>query len=398
MAIAMAVLLSACAARSPLSDGRQRPATTEPAPPPVVRPAPPLPPAPPAETKPLPPQTPIIAQPPPGTPAPPVAAPTPPMTRPSATGPIALVMPLNSSTYGRAANAVKAGFLAAAAIANDHPMVVAHGDGEVEAAFTQARGSGARVIVGPLVRDDVRTIALEGVDAPTVLALNQLDDGTPLPPNMFALTLAVESDARQLARLARDSGARTVAVVGADTPLQKRFASAFVDEWLIAGGAAPVMLHFDRSPDMLALLKRELARTPRDAVVLAVDGPDVALVKPYLGTLATYAGSTANDRPTREALRDLEDVRFVDVPWIVTPDAPEFARIPRAEFPNATLDRLYALGIDAFRVAQLLANGRLDRIEFDGATGHLSLDSSRQFARDARAMQFKGGQIVPASP
>ena len=96
--------------------------------------------------------------------------------------PIALVLPLNSSTYGRAANALKAGFLAAAGIANDQPMVVPHGDGEVEAAFAQARASGARVIVGPLVRDDVRTIAVAGINAPLVLALNQLDDGTPLPP------------------------------------------------------------------------------------------------------------------------------------------------------------------------------------------------------------------------
>ena len=377
----------------------------------MVRPEPTPPPAPTAETKPLAPQAPIIAAP-PVTPAPQVtapgpqivprattiAAPPPPKALPAATGPIALVLPVNSSTYGRAASAVKAGFLAAAAISNDQPLVVEHGDGEVEAAFRQARASGARVIVGPLVRDDVRTIAADGINAPLILALNQLDDGARLPPNMFTLTLAVESDARQLARLARDSGAMTMAVVGADTPLQKRFASAFVDEWLLAGGTAPVMLHFDRSPDMLALLKRELARRQVDAVVLAVDGPDAALAKPYLGTATTYAGSTANDRPSREAVRDLEDVRFVDIPWVATPDAPEFARIPRPDFPNATLDRLYALGIDAFRVAQLLADGRLDHIELDGATGHLSLDSTRQFTRDARAMQFKGGQIVPLSP
>ena len=217
----------------------------------MVRPEATPPSAPTVETKPLTPQAPIIAQP-PVTPAPQVAAPAPqivppattnaapppPKALPAATGPIALVLPLNSSTYGRAANAVKAGFLAAAAISNDHPLVVEHGDGEVEAAFRQARASGARVIVGPLVRDDVRTVAAAGINAPLILALNQLDDGAPLPPNMFTLTLAVESDARQLARLARDSGAKTLAVVGADAPLQKRFASAFVDEWLLAAEPA----------------------------------------------------------------------------------------------------------------------------------------------------------------
>lgn len=311
---------------------------------------------------------------------------------------IALVLPLSSALYGRAASAVKAGFLAAAALANAHPAVIAHGDGDVEAAFAQARATGARVIVGPLVRDDLRTIAAAGIDAPTVLALNQLDDAQPLPPNMYELTLSVESDARQLARLAREAGAQTVAVVGSDSPLQKRFAAAFVDAWLLQGGAAPVTLRFDRSPEMLALLRRELARTPVDAVVLAVDSADAALVKPYLGTRAAYAGSTVNDRPSPQAMRDLEDLRFVEIPWLATPDAREFASIPRGDFANAALDRLYALGVDAFQVAQMLAEGRVDRIELDGATGHLTLDATRQFAREARPMQYKGGQVVPAAP
>jgi outer membrane PBP1 activator LpoA protein len=311
---------------------------------------------------------------------------------------IALVLPLSSATYGRAASAVKAGFLAAAALANARPAVIAHGDGDVEAAFAQARATGARVIVGPLVRDDVRTVAAAGIDAPLVLALNQLDDAASLPPNMYALTLSVESDGRQLARLAREAGAQTIAVVGSDSPLQKRFATAFVDAWLLQGGAAPLTLHLDRSPEMLALLRRELARTPVDAVLLAVDSADAALVKPYLGTRAVYAGSTVNDRPTREAMRDLEDVRFVEIPWLATPDARELASIPRGDFANASLDRLYALGIDAFQVAQMLAGGRVDRIELDGATGHLTLEGTRQFARDARPMQYASGQAVPAIP
>jgi outer membrane PBP1 activator LpoA protein len=37
-----------------------------------------------------------------------------------------------------------------------------------------------------------------------------------------------------------------------------------------------------------------------------------------------------------------------------------------------------------------------ERLELDGATGHLSLDASHQFVREAMLMQFRGGQIVPA--
>ena len=105
-------------------------------------------------------------------------------------------------------------------------------------------------------------------------------------------------------------------------------------------------------------------------------------------------GSSVNDGQPRETLRELEDVHFVDIPWLATPE--EFARIARPALSSATLERLYALGIDAFRAAQLLADGRIDRMEFDGATGHLTLDATRQFVREARALQFKGGQAVPA--
>ena len=315
---------------------------------------------------------------------------------PRASPAITLVLPLTSGTYGRVAIAVKDGFLAAAAAANEQPIVISHGDNEVEAAFAQARVAGARVIVGPLVRDDVKAVAIMGVDSPLVLALNQVDEGVSLPANMFTLTLGVESDARQLAKLARDTGALTVAVIGVDTPLQKRFAGAFVDTWVLRGGAAPVTLRFDRAPDVLVLLKRELARTPVDVALLALDGADAVLVKPYVGTIATYAGSSVNDRQPRETLRELEDVRFVDIPWLASPEAREFAQIARPPLANATLDRLYALGIDAFRVARILAEGRTDRIEFDGATGHLTLDTARQFTREGRVLQFKGGQVVPA--
>ena len=309
---------------------------------------------------------------------------------------IALVLPLASATYARAAAAVKDGFLAAAAVAGEQPAVITHADNDVEGAFAQAREAGARVIVGPLVRDDVKAIAIMGFDSPLVLALNQVDEGLVLPDNMYALTLAVESDARQLARLARDNGATTLAVIGVDSPLHKRFAAAFVETWIQQGGAAPVTLRFDRSPEALALLKRELAKTPQDAALLAVDAADAVLVKPYVGTIAAYAGSTVNDRQPRETLLELDGVRFIEIPWLATPEAREFARISRPPLGSATLDRLYALGVDAFRVAHLLADARTERIEFDGATGHLTLDATRQFAREGRALQFKGGHAVPA--
>ncbi len=309
---------------------------------------------------------------------------------------IALVLPLASPTYARAAEAVKAGFEAAAELAKVKPMIVSHGDGDVVAAMTNARDAGAVVIVGPLVRDDLKAVAAADVELPWTVALNQLDDGAPLPFRMYALTLNVESDGRQLARYLRRTDAQTVAVIASDSPLQKRFAAAFVDQWLEVGGTAPMTYRFDRDPQTLAQLKQKTVKTPPDAVLLATDAADAALARPYLGTIATCAGSQLNDRQAPQLVRDLDGVCFIEIPWLAEPDAAAFAKLKRPALPNAALDRLYALGIDAFRVALALTDGPVDRLEFDGATGHLTLEDTRVFAREGRVLRFNGGDIEPA--
>jgi uncharacterized protein len=57
---------------------------------------------------------------------------------------IALVLPLSAADYARAAEAVRDGFVDAAnaAGARDRVLVVAHGDGDVVAAFARARDAG----------------------------------------------------------------------------------------------------------------------------------------------------------------------------------------------------------------------------------------------------------------
>jgi hypothetical protein len=328
-----------------------------------------------------------VAQPPPASGAEPEPAPP----------AICLVLPLESPALGRAADAVRAGFAAAAAAAKVDYRLVAHGDGDVLGAFASARDGGARVIVGPLARDDIRAIATAGAPLPWTIALNQPEEGTVLPDHVFTLTLAVDADARQVARRMRADGAQSIAVIGSDSPVQKRFASAFIGEWILQGGGPPATFRLDRSPDMLVALRRELARTAPDAVVLALDGADAALVKPYAGQAPAYASSLVNDRLPPQSMRDLEDVRFVETTWLGEPDAAFLAGLPRPDFANAALDRLYALGIDALRVAQAFVDGPPDRLEFDGATGRVVLEGSRQFDRQGRWMAFRAGRIVPAN-
>jgi outer membrane PBP1 activator LpoA protein len=310
---------------------------------------------------------------------------------------VALILPLEMPAYARAAEAVRAGFLAAAEKAGEQSkvVVIAHKEDGILAAFEQARARGVRVVVGPLLRDDLKTLAIADPEIPWTIALNQLDDRAPLPPAVYSFALTIDSDARVLARLAQFEGVQAIDVISGDTPLMKRFATAFAVDWTASGGRAPADLRFDPSPESLTALRRNLARAAPDAVLLAVDGNQAALVKSFVGSIRAYASGLLFDRPDPAFVRDLNDVRLVDLPWLVTPDAPQLADYPRREFASAPLDRLYALGLDAFRISRSFAPEPPTQFALDGATGHAELSAGHVFVREGQLAVYRDGRLVP---
>jgi outer membrane PBP1 activator LpoA protein len=315
---------------------------------------------------------------------------------PGATNHIVLVLPLAAASYARAAEAFRDGFLAAAAAAGatDDCVVIPHDEDGVLAAFEDARERRPSVIVGPLVRDDLKVLAELGLDPPFTVALNQLDDGVALPPRVYSFPLAIESDARVIARRVRADGAQSIAIISTETPLMKRFANAFASDWRGSGGVLPDVYKFDGSTDGLGTMRRTLARKPAAALVLALDSGNATLAKPYLGTAPAFASGLVFEPVPESIARDLDHLVLVELPWIVTPDAPQFAGLPRADFPSAALQRLYAFGLDAFRVARAFREGPPRQFRLEGATGTITLDG-RQFAREGRLAVFQAGRLVP---
>ena len=372
-----ASILVACAGPGPLSRSRPAAATTAPPAPPSIVPAPTYPP----------PEVPI----PPLVPAPPPTV----VTGQPTSDTICIVLPLESPLYGPAAAAVKAGFLAAADAAGSasRTRIIGHGDDGVLPAFAAAVESGAALVVGPLTRDDLKTVLALALARPRMLALNQQEDGSALPDGVYALSLSVESDAELLARRAYADGARTMATVASDAPLQRRFKTAFSAAWERLGGSTPRDYRFDPHPEVLSLLRRELVARPPDATLLAVNSDEAPLAKSFLPPGPVYASSQIADGVPAPMLRDLEGVRYVEIPWLADPAGVIFARLPHTNLGDPVLDRLYALGLDAFAIAELLANPiPPDRVEFDGATGHLSLTPAHVFVREGRIMVIRDGQ------
>jgi outer membrane PBP1 activator LpoA protein len=335
-------------------------------------------------------------------PAPPQPLPAPgERAAPAGNGTIALVLPLQSSNYGRAADAVRAGFMAAAERAGmqSRIRVMGYADDGVLDAIESARQAGATLIVGPLTRDDVRTVLSMAPARPRLLALNQSEDPAVLPDDAWAMSLALDGDAALLARTARADGARTVAIVVGAAPLQQRFAAAFAQQWQAQGGAPPREYRFDPNPDTLAVLRREMGSRPTDTIMLAVDSEHATLAKSFIPPGPVYASSQIADELSMPLSHDLDGVRFVEIPWVADPGSPELASLPRKDQGSPVLDRLYALGLDAFALAQMLSEPVPPRrVELDGATGHLSLTPAHVFSREGRVMEIRDGRARPLAP
>lgn len=318
---------------------------------------------------------------------------------------IALLLPLDSPAFGRAAEAVKQGFMAAATIqASDLPVKVYPSGGErpddIVAAYRQATQAGARIIVGPLTKNGVSALAAsKQVSVPT-LALNLPDSFSDLPPQLYFLSLAADIEARQIAQAAFGEGRRTAIIVASGNSLAKRMQLAFADEWAHLGGKLVAQFGFNGTNPVA--IRDAWQSHPADMLFLAMDGGDARLLRPYLdndipmyATSQIYAG-----RNTPEKYYDLNGIHFIDMPWLLQPDHLAVMVYPRPqEAFSADLERLYALGIDAWRLALLLQAGPAGApLTLDGVTGRLRLNGAHQVERDGVLAVFRNGEAALLTP
>lgn len=317
---------------------------------------------------------------------------------------VALILPTASPTLGRLAEAVRQGFAAAAEAAgrDTYPVIATAIDNEQAALVTScatAQAAGAVLVVGGLTRDGAALLAQSGCARVPILALNEPPPGTDLPANVFTLSLSLEQEARQAALLAVAEGRHTAVVIHSPSPLSRRVQEAFEREWTRAAGEVRGRLVFSGSVEDAPIVRERLAGVNADMVFLALDAPEARAVRPYVsGMLPVYATSMSIN-PRAEAIVnvDLQGVRYVEMPWFIQPDHPAVMIYPQ---PKAALsveqERLYAFGIDAFRIGMVLLRG--DRkAPLDGVTARIQLEGNH-FARTLNPAEVDGGRVIPLRP
>lgn len=288
---------------------------------------------------------------------------------------IALLLPLQSANFGSAASAVQQGFLAAASLERQTLPVRVYGNfdenNSVVAVYRQAIANGALAVVGPLTRNGVTALAeRQNIPVPT-LGLNVAEN---IPAqNMYFFGLAVESEARQVAQLARQQDLHEAIIVTTRDPVSKRLQFAFEDEWSASGGTILREIEFGEDSSIFA----DITDLSGTVVFLAADANKARLIRPYLSNNMPIYSTSRIFVGNADVLvnYDLNGIRFIDMPWLLEADHPAVMIYPRAATPlSIDNERLYALGIDAFRLIKLLLDNRISTaLPLDGVSGQLQL-------------------------
>lgn len=317
---------------------------------------------------------------------------------------IALIVPLNSKTFGKVADAVKQGFIAGATAdgkaATPYRIYAADDEAATLALlYRKAAAEGAMAIVGGVTRDGANVLARESGNIPS-LALNAPEAS--VPDSFFYTSLNLDWEARLVARAASQDGFKRVAMVTSATALAKRMQDSFEKEWQRLGGEVVAKVTFNNDTNDGQRIKSPLDRALPDVVFIAGDPRAARFARPYLPTgVPVFATSHALDaRAGNVANIDLEGVRFLEMPWFVEKDHPAVMAYSRpVESMPIDYERLYALGIDAWRLTQVIlksvnSQSTLRNIPpLDGVTGRLTLDGG-QFTRALSTVEIRDGQIV----
>ena len=345
---------------------------------------------------------------------------------------LALLLPFDD-TLGAAATAVRDGFLTAwyQDRRSGRPEVRVYSTAEqpVGEVVRRALGDGAELIVGPLRKELVEALAKDAAVDNTVLALNVIDTPTAARSNFFQFGLTPDDEAVQVAQRAVQAGKRAL-VLAPDTAWGRRLGAAYTTAWSDVGGtmlsavyyderaesyaeAIERALNIDLSTTRAAALRRHLGipvqaaprrRADIELILLAAFPDNARQIMPqlrYLGaadlpvfaTSHVFSGSTDAERD-----RDLDGISFGDMPWLFGAADRESLRLVRNAWPaqSASFGRLYALGIDAYRVLPYLAQMRQQPgLRVPGVTGNLSMDSAGVLHRTLLWLRYQDGKPRP---
>ncbi|MGO2487556.1 MAG: penicillin-binding protein activator [Pseudomonas taetrolens] len=333
---------------------------------------------------------------------------------------IALLLP-QSGQLASVSRALRDGFMAAhyqAQQAGQNPPGIQFYDSSrltsLDDFYRQAQADGVQLVVGPLEKPLVKQLSSRPQLPITTLALNY-SEGTQGPAQLFQFGLAAEDEAREVARRAHADGLTRAGAMVPKGEWGERVLKAFRQEWEASGGTIVGIEYIDK-PVALAQQVAELVqlrnagksgteqpsrRQDLEFIFLAATPQQAQQIKPtlnyqYAGDLPVYATSHVfSASGDLNQYKDMNGVRFCETPWLLAPANPLRQQVS-AQWPQAggSLGRLYAMGIDAYRLTPSLGQLKaLPDTRIDGLSGSLSMSPTQRVERQLPWAEFVNGQI-----
>ena len=328
---------------------------------------------------------------------------------------IAVLLPPPNGEYRRATAAILAGLKAAqtrdgSGLSMDLFPVDERFD-SLANAYQDITSRGYAFAIGPLVKSSVSQLTeLPNLAVPT-LALNWPESDRPAPGNTVFFGLPIESDAVFIARSAfADMSTLSTrrplkaCIVTNTSPLARRAASAFAESWKEQGAQIVDQIETDSklNGEMRSLVGGVdadvyfVASTIETARAVKISLPkDAQLYAPSI--LSTGVTASNLNQSAQNRTPELDGYKVTDLPWLIQTDHPAVMAYPRqSTLSHQELQRLYALGIDAFRCAKELMSGN-NSFDLDGVTGRLKFDRSAdaRIQRSPVLAEYRSGLLVP---
>ena len=290
----------------------------------------------------------------------------------------------------------------------------------------RAAANGAELIIGPLDRNNVNTLALQSSLPVPVLALNRSIEQAK-SSDIYQFGLAPEDEMVQVADQAFSDGNKKVLALFPDSAWGNRNFETFKSHWLDLGGTivdsssyssqksyadlVKSLLNVDeselRSTSLRRIVGKRFEFTPRrrqdiDFIFLLGDPAQARGINPtlaffYAENIPVYSTSHVHELDDSKIDSiDLNGIRFCDIPWKIAEGDPVQLSIKKAwPLSQAQMAPFFALGVDAYRVYPRLEQLKKIRTnKIFGSTGVLQLDKNNIITRKLMWAQYRDGEVM----
>ena len=306
----------------------------------------------------------------------------------------------------------------------------------------QVQQDGASIVVGPLLKPNVEELLRSNTPL-NVLVLNEPENVQPRA-NLCYFALSPEDEARDGASHIWQQGHRNPLILVPRNSLGDRVTRAFAEQWQHLGGGTVLQQKFGSVSELkmginsgsgIALTGSPVASSlptqpattiggltipapPTDAQITAgssgnVDAvyivasqDEVALIKPMIAMrtgsrngATLYASSRSSQGSTGPDFRlEMEGLQFSEIPMLAGENPSLQQQALAAVNNDYSLARLYAMGVDAWSLANHFSQMRqVQGFQLSGNTGMLTANQDCVINRKLTWLKYQQGQVVPAN-